>query len=473
MKQNKRKLALRGGAYSMALTAMLLAVLVLVNVLVQLLPASMTKFDISAAKLYSVTSNTKNVVGNLEQDVTIYWISQPDQEDEILRNLLDRYASLSDHIRIVRRNPDIYPAFAEAYTDETVTNNSLVVESGTRSRYIPFQDIYLAQPDPNTYSYCASFDGEGAITSAIDYCVNEEQPVLYQLEGHGELPLPEVFLDQLTKANMELETLSLLTADEIPEDCAALLIHGPSSDISEEEQSMLEAYTNAGGKLLVLAGPTPEGMLPNLYGILEHHGITTREGVIVEQDRAHFAFGTPYVLLPAVESSAITDPLIGEHYYPIVPIAQGLTVAPEAAGVQTLLQTTASSFNQPEGFGMQDYEKPENAEEGPFALAVCVDTGSEGQIVWYASSLFLDPLYNAYSSGANVDMVLNTLTQLVGERETLAIRSKSLNYNYLTISESTASMLKILLIGIFPLTCLGVGVAVVAAGRKERRHETA
>ena len=37
-----------------------------------------------------------------------------------------------------------------------------------------------------TYSYDNSFDGEGAITSAIDYVVNEEQPQLYELEGHGE-----------------------------------------------------------------------------------------------------------------------------------------------------------------------------------------------------------------------------------------------------------------------------------------------
>ncbi|MEI3581018.1 MAG: hypothetical protein V8Q30_14110 [Acutalibacteraceae bacterium] len=34
---------------------------------------------------------------------------------------------------------------------------------------------------------------------------------------------------------------------------------------------------------------------------------------------------------------------------------------------------------------------------------------------------------------------MNALSSLIGEREALAIRSKSLNYNYLTITESTAS----------------------------------
>ena len=473
MKHKNPRLAFRGGAYSLAITAMLLAVLLLLNLLCRVLPPSMTRFDISAAKLYSVTSNTKNVVTNLTEDVTIYWIAQPDQEDEILRNLLDRYEDLSDHIKVVKRNPDVYPAFADTYTDEDVMNNSLVVEAGERSRYIGFGDIYLAQPDMNTYSYSASFDGEGAITSAIDYCVNASQPILYQLEGHGELPLPEPFLDQLKKANMEVKTISLLNTPEIPEDCAVLMLHGPATDISQEEQTTLSRYVAEGGKLLVMAGPTPEGILPNLYGMLEPYGITTQEGVLVEQDRAHYAFRTPYVLLPRVESGAITDPLIAEHYYPIVPIAQGLVVDQDNAMVEVLLSTSPVSFNNPEGYQMQDFEPEADSLMGPFALGVSMTNDKQGQLVWYSSSLMLDPLYNAYSSGANLDLTMNTLTDMVGESETLSIRSKSLGYNYLTISESTAAMLKVLLIGVFPLTYLGVGIAVVVKKRKEQTHEAA
>lgn len=49
-----------------------LAILIVLNVLVSALPSSLTKFDISATKLYSITSNTKVVVNALEEDVTIY-----------------------------------------------------------------------------------------------------------------------------------------------------------------------------------------------------------------------------------------------------------------------------------------------------------------------------------------------------------------------------------------------------------------
>ena len=95
-----------------------------------------------------------------------------------------------------------------------------------------------------------------------------------------------------------------------------------------------------------------------------------------------------------------------------------------------------------------------------------IEEESGGQIVWFSSSSFLDDMYNAYSSGANVDLAMNSLSWLVGEREAIAIRSKSLNYNYLTISDSTSSMLKGLMIGIIPLAYLGIGIAVVLRKRK-------
>ena len=79
-------------------------------------------------------------------------------------------------------------------------------------------------------------------------------------------------------------------------------------------------------------------------------------------------------------------------------------------------------------------------------------------------------MYNAYSSGANLDLAMNALSSLIGENEAVAIRSKSLSYNYLTISDSVASWLKTLMIGIFPIAFLGIGI-YVAVTRRRRGNE--
>ena len=462
----KKTVALKGGSYAIALTVLVLALLIVVNILAGALPANLTKLDISSSKLYSITSNTKAVVNALEQDVTIYWIVQSGQEDAVIENLLSKYDSLSDFLHVEKKNPDVYPTFAQQYTDETVSNNSLVVVSGEKYRYVPYSDIYVTQGSQFSYSYSTSFDGEGAITSAIDYVVSTELPKLYLLEGHGESQLPESFQEQLEKENVETENLSLLTVDEVPEDAAALLLYAPASDISQEEAQMLLSYVQKGGKLLVLAGPVADGELTNLYGILEPYGITAAQGIVSEGDRSHYAFQAPYILLPELGDSDITAPLTEQNYYAIVPVAAGLQLGDDSR-VTALLTTTDSAYSKTSGYSQTTYEKEEGDIDGPFALGVDIADG--GELVFFTSSYLLEDMYNAYSSGANSDLVMNALSSLLGERQALSIRSKSLNYNYLTISDSAASLLKLVMIGLVPMLYLAMGGAALWDKRRMQR----
>lgn len=464
------KQALRGGTYSLAVTAVVLAILIAVNVFVSVLPASATKLDISASKLYSITSNTKAVVNNLTQDVTLYWVVQADKEDSVIENLLSKYDSLSDHIQVEKKNPDVYPTFAAQYTDETVPNNSVIVVSGDRSRYISYNDIYVQTSDMYAYSYTTSFDGEGAITSAIDYVVTETLPRMYVLEGHGETELPASFADAVEKENVQTQSLSLLTEDSVPEDAACVTIYAPQSDISQEEAEMLRSYTEKGGKLLVIAGPVKGAELTNLYSLLTDYGVEPVEGIVVESDREHYAFGYPYVLMPDMQSDSITQSLMDSRYHPIFPVSQGLQVT-DSSSVTTLLTTSDTAFSKTAGYSLTAYDKETGDTDGPFAVAVSIATDGGGQIVWFSASDFLSDMYNAYSSGANVNLAMNALSSLMGEREAMAIRSKSLNYNYLTISDSVSSVLKVLLIGVFPLLYLAVGVIAVVEKRR-MQHET-
>lgn len=462
----KRSIAVKGGSYSAAVTALVLAILVAGNVLVSLLPSTLTKHDISAAQLYSITGNTRVVVNGLEQDVTIYWIVQSEQEDSVLENLLEKYESLSDHIQVVKKNPDIYPAFASQYTDDTVYNNSLVVTCGDKYRYIGYTDIYLTDVDYTTYSYAYSFDGEGAITSAIDYVVSEELPLIYVLEGHGEAELPEAVRAQIQKENMELASYSLLTADELPTDGDALLIYAPANDISDREAELLTEYLDAGGKVMALVSPAESGTLPNLASVLAHYGVKTVDGLVMEDDRNYYAFGFPYILLPDLEEHSITSPLIESRYYAIFPLAQGYDISESTA--EPLLTTSYSAFSKAAGLYFDTYDREEGDTDGAFTLALSIDTENGGQLIWFGSGYFLEEVYNAYSSGANLDLAMNALSALVGEREAIAIRSKSLSYHYLTISDSAASFLKIWMIGVLPAAFALYGIITVIDRRKQR-----
>ena len=467
----RERIAARGGTYTLALSALVLAIVIAVNVLFSVLPKSLTRYDISAGKLYSVTSSTKSVVNALTDDVTIYWIVQADEEDDIIENLLDKYVALSAHITVEKKNPDVYPTFAAQYTDASVPNNSLIVECGEKSRYIDYSDIYLADVDYTTYSVAYSFDGEGAITSAIDYVTRDELPVVYMLTGHGEAEPPSAFTEQLEKENMTYTEFSLLNEDSIPDDASCVFIYAPERDISSAEADILAEYVRDGGKLMVMAGAVESGTLENLYSLAAHYGVEAVDGIVVEGDRAHYAFSAPYILLPDIESSDITQPLIDSRYYVIMPIAQGLTVGESTdAEVTALLTTSDSAFSKLAGYSLDTYEKEDGDTDGAFALAVDISLTDGGEMIFFASSGMLDELYNAYSSGANLDLTMNTLSALAGESEAAAIRTKSLSYNYLTISDSSASVLKALMLGVFPLGFAAAGIAVISE-RKRRRDD--
>lgn len=466
LNKQSSKVALKGGSYTITISVIVLAILVAVNVLFSKLPSTMTNYDISSSRLYSITSATKVVVNALDKDVTIYWVVQADKEDSVIENLLNKYESLSSHINVVKKNPDTYPTFTSTYTSDDVANNSLIVECNDKYRYIAYSDIYLTDVDYSTYSYTYSFDGEGALTSAISYVTSDTNPKIYYLQGHGESELPSEFSKQISKMNIETESLSLLNIDEIPSDANCLMIYAPTSDISNEEATMLTAYLNNGGKLFVSAGPTKDGTLTNLYSVLENYGVESVEGIVIESDRNYYTFSQPYMLLPTIETSDITTPLINENYYVIFPLASGLDIS-SSSSASSLLNSSSTSFSKVAGYNLTTYDKEDGDKDGPFSLAVSVNTNNDGELIWFGSSYFLEDVYNSYSSGANLNLAINALSELIGQEDTISISSKSLNYNYLTISDSTSSTLKIWMIGIIPAAFILYGIATVIDRRRK------
>lgn len=464
--------AFKGGSYTLLMGVIVLAILIVVNVIMGLLPATWTNFDISSTRLYSITSDTKVVVNNLEEDITIYWICQTDEEDDVIQSLLNKYDSLSSHISVVKRNPDEYPTFAEQYTDDDAANNDLVVvnDEDETYRYISYDDMYPYEVDYSTYSYVYYFDGEGLITSAINYVTTDDLPILYIVEGHGESDLPDDFTSSIEKANYETQTLSLVSENEVPEDADCVLIYAPESDISETEADILIDYVENGGKLMVLCGLVADVEFDNLNSVLEAYDVTVEEGIVIEEDQSYYAFGYPYMLLPEIESSDMTDSLIEDNYYVILPIASGLTVSDDAENVTTLLSSSDTAFSKIDGYEIDTYDEEDDDIDGPFALAVDITTDGDGEMIWIACSYMLEDDYNSYSSGANLDLVMNCVSQLAGETESVTIQSKSLSYNYLTISESVSSMMLMVMIVVIPAAFLIIGIIVIVR-RRMKKHE--
>lgn len=465
----------RAGSYSFLLTIILLAILITVNFALSFLPDSYTQKDMTANQLYSISSQSKVMLSSLEEDITIYWIVASGEEDEYVEKLLHNYEDYSSRVNVEKKDPDLNPDFTNAYTDEEVYNNSVIVECGDKYRYISYDEMYEMSSTSyySMYSGADEFSGEKLITSAISYCTTEEIPVVHVLEGHGEAELPESFSEAIETDNLTTETLSLLNGESVPEDVECILIYAPSTDISEEEKDMLINFLEEGGRVLILSGTNEGDELPNLKAVAEYYGISVLEGVVVEESTDHYIFNAPVLLMPDMESSDITDSLIDDNYHVIMPVSKALDISGAVSDVTAtaLLQSSEESFLKAEGYNIETYDKEDGDTEGPLTLAAMVtkdiDTENQMQLVWIASSELLEDAYNQYSSDANEDFVLNALEMMCEKDDSISVRSKSLTNEYLTVSTSAASTIRVVTIGVIPAAYLCIGIGVVI--RRKRR----
>lgn len=466
----------RAGGYSVAAAAIVLAIAVMVNVFAAALPASVTKFDTTANQLFTLSEQTEKLVGGLTDEVTVYWIVRSGREESYLESLLSRYQSLSDKIRVVKKDPDVFPTFTQQYTD-SFTENSLIVEAGERYRYVDYNDIFVM--DYTSYYYYGtenwSFCGESELTSAIDYVVSENLPKVYLLTGHGESSLSDSFTLAVKQQNIETAELSLLTLETVPADADCILINAPQRDISLDEQSKLREYLGNGGNLFLITDPPKNEKLSNLEAPMADYGVSTVDGIVVESDQSHYVWGTPYFLLPDIASHAITTPLTDGGYRVLLPISQGLTVADDlrdTLSVTKLLTTSSSAFAKAAGYDLTTYEREEGDVNGPFALAVAisdtVDDGITSDIVWVSSAALVDDQTNTQVSGGNQDFFLNALGYLCqAEQSSLSIHAKSLSSDTLTMDSAAVSALTVAVVGVIPAAVITLGIVIWI--RRKRR----
>lgn len=425
------------------MTCAVLAILVLVNLAAGKLPVKYTQYDLTDNQLYTITDETKDYLAGLDQDVKLYLIAQDGNEDEDIRKVLERYASMSDHISVEVKDPVVNPSFVKQYTDNSVSENSIIVVCGDRSKIIGYSDIYQQELNYSTYSYeTTGFDAEGQLTSAIDYVTSDQIPVLYTLTGHDEGSFSDTLSSLIAKANIEVQELTLLTSEAVPEDAQCVCINAPQKDISADEAKKLLDYMEKGGHVLLVTDFLQIDT-PNLDSVLENYGLSAKEGLIFEGNSQYYYPGYPSYLLPRIQSSEATGDM-GDNDFVIMPYAQGIEISDDIRSTVTatpLLQTSSKAYNKTDISNLTTTEKQSEDEEGPFSTGVVLTESyddMETKLVWFTSSAILDEQMNEVVSGGNYELTVNVISWMIDKEESTSIPAKSLSVSYLTVTAASA-----------------------------------
>lgn len=475
-KRRKNKKVLRHGSYSMAVTGIVIASVVVLNLVVQELPSKFREIDLSSQKLYTIGEQTEKMLKKLDKDVQIYFVAQDGTESSDIEKLLERYEEGSKHVQVEQKDPAVNPTFVLQYTSDNISNNSVIVVCGDKSKVIDYTDMYETTINYSTYSQqVTGFDGEGQLTSALNYVVSEDMPVLYTLEGHEEASMSETMKETIQKADIDIQSLNLLTEEAVPEDTECLFIFAPAKDLSEDEADKVISYLENGGKAFIVSNYTDEDM-SNFNRVLENYGVRPVNGIVFEGDSDHFVSQNPYYLLPNIENNEITSQLSSQSRYVLAAMAQGISQIEnvrDSLEISSILSTTDSSYSKTDLENMETMEKEEGDIQGPFDLGVMitekVDDEKETQIVYFSSQSLFDDSANAMVSGTNYELLSASLGWMCNtdETNTVSIPSKSYDNTSLVIPAADANFWSIFVTTMLPLCVLALGFAIWMKRRKQ------
>ena len=453
-------------------TVIVIAIVAGLNFAATLIPETYKNIDVTENKLYELTDESKEYLKGLDKDVKLCVLSKEEDYDSTLKQLLYRYESASSHIKVEYVDIGVNPDFAKQYGVESAAEGSVIVVSDQRSKYIRYDDLYETQIDYNTYQQSVTgFDGEGQITGAIDYVMDEDIPVVYTVTGHGEQQPGSSLTALLDKGNIEVRELNLMSAGEVPEDAKAIFLLSPGTDYSEDDVKAVRAYLDKGGRALITSTYT-QGGLKNFDSIIEAYGVSLAEGVVVEGSDKNY-YQMPTYLLPEIGASTITSDLISEKRLVLMTYARGAMVGKaqdDTISVTPLLTTSDRSWAKHDTQNAQSYDKEEGDADGPFTLGLFVekelDSGT-AKILYFTSDSILDDMVDSMVAGANSSLVMKGLGEMIEEKESsIAIPAKSYEEDDIIVPRSTAILTGALVTGAVPLLIFIAGMIIWSRRRR-------
>ncbi len=462
----------RAGSWSVAAAAIVVVIAIFLNLIVGSLPSTMTEIDLTANSIYALSDQTKRIAASLGKDVTLYIICTQNNEDDTIQRLLNRYADLSSRIKVTSVDPTVDPTFLSKYDLEIsqLYENSVLVECEGRYRLVGYNEIFVTDYEMDYYSYnyttTTTFEGENALTNAIHYVSSDNLPKVYTLTGHGEEALSESIKRMLEQDNFDYEDLSTLTADALPEDASAVIIHQPATDLNGDEAALLISYLENGGNVVLSTAYMAMDEMPNLLSVARAMGLELGEGIVLEGDRNMRLTRYPYYILPNAASHEVTTSITSAGYYILSPLAQPIVkTADSAADITWLLTTSDSAYAKTAAMNMTTTAKEDGDTDGPFNVAAIAEKG--GKLLWLTGDGMFDEYIDSAVSGGNSNLLMNALNWMGGQEESISIRAKSLDETGLSITESESSFWSAVMIGVLPAALVVIGIIIWA--RRKRR----
>ena len=458
------------GSYSVGLTVLVIAIVIVFNLVIGQIPEAYRNLDMSSTKIYEISDTTKDLLSGLNDKVDMKVLAVKKDTDDRIKTFISKYAALSDKINVEWIDPVLHPS---ALTEYNASENTIVVscEATGKTTTISFDKILVMDTSSYYYSGNASyseFDGDGQLTSAVNYVTSDVQKTIYKVSGHGEAELSSTVTDLMSKNNYTLTELNLLMADSIPDDCDLLIMNGISADLTTEEKDQIESYMKSGGDVMVLLGNI-EGDVPNLDALLKEYGMQRVNGYIADMERCYQ--GNYYYIFPDI--SGDSDLMNGMSTQMVMMVnAQGMELTDPERDTITTTSFMTTSLN---GYAVTE----DSQEKGTYVLGAIAEETIEGEdvtdkneedsdtetetvksrfTVITSESMLDSQITDSFSTLENLTLFANAVTANFDGVQNVAIEPKSLSITYNTMQHT----------GLIGFACIiGIPIIVLVYGFRQ------
>jgi len=359
----------RFGSVAIASIAIVLAILIGINFLAN---RRNKRWDLTAAKQFTLSDQTKKVVGSLQKPVAVRVFARSEDFDRY-RARLDEYKYLSDKLTVEYVDVERRPALATQYGVQQV--DTVVFEYDGRVERV-------------------TSDGEQDLTNGLIKVVQGTKNKVYFAQGHGERALEgsdqtgySTIVSALKSDNFEHDTVVLAQVQAVPADATVLIVAGPRTDLFPAEIEMLKAYLARGGKIFFLLDPPAKPETPdvtNVIALLKEWAIEVGNNVVVDASGMGQMLGTgPEVPLAAkYDPHPITDRFRLLTAYAMARSATAISAGANNRFAQNLIQTSPRSWAETDikelmTSGRVERDEPRGDKPGPISLGAAVSASAE------------------------------------------------------------------------------------------------
>lgn len=404
-------------AYAATYILVVIAVVVVANVLADRYNKS---YDATANKRYSLSEQTAKIVKGLTQNATITYFNQSTRFRDG-KDLLEEYKNLSPKLKVEYVDPDKDPQRARA--------------AGIRNFGTAIVQIGEKKEEAKSMT-------EEGVTGAFIRDLKSNTRTVCFLSGSGEHQIDDTeregfsqFKQLLAKDDYEAKTVDLLQKPEVPNDCTALVVAGPTRNYVQPEVDAIKKYVEDGGRAFFMLDPPfkmgHSDIADNdaLTSLLQSWGVSFDKDLILDLSPVGQIFGLgPQVALVSNYSS---QPIVSQIKRTATgfPLARSIEIKKaDKTNVEKLFDSSSSSLATTNLSSARVSVQDPNNKKGPLTLAAAgtYNTGkqnSQGRFVVIGSSGWAANRFITFEG--NSDLALNAVNWLSSDEDLISIRPKS------------------------------------------------